>query len=260
MKKFYEHMKKYLPYIKYAAKCDLKSEVASSRLNWLWWILDPLCFMLVYMFISLVVFNKKEEYFAVFVFLGLTIWNFFSKTVSGSVLLMKQYKSTVSKIYVPKYILILQKIFVNLFKMLVSFMLVAVLMFFYKVPLSWNILHAFPLLIVLIILTFGFSTIIMHFGVFFSDLSNIITVLLRLVMYLSGIFYSILKNVPAPFNLILLKVNPVAYIIDAMRQAVLYSCNIDWKTLGVWMIVGVIVTIAGVNLVYKYENSYVKVI
>ena len=48
MKKFIEDIKKYYKYIIYATRSNLKTEVANSYLNWLWWILDPLCFMLVY--------------------------------------------------------------------------------------------------------------------------------------------------------------------------------------------------------------------
>ena len=51
MKRFIKDMRRYLPYTKYAAKSGLKSEVATSHLSWLWWILDPVLFMLVYWFI-----------------------------------------------------------------------------------------------------------------------------------------------------------------------------------------------------------------
>ena len=49
MKKFINNIKKYKGYMLYATKATLKSEVAGSRLNWLWWILDPFLFMLVYL-------------------------------------------------------------------------------------------------------------------------------------------------------------------------------------------------------------------
>ena len=41
-------MKKYWKYAIYSSKAQLKAEVANSYLNWLWWVLDPLCFMLIY--------------------------------------------------------------------------------------------------------------------------------------------------------------------------------------------------------------------
>ena len=38
---FFEDMKKYKSYMVYATKSELKSEVADSYLNWVWWILEP---------------------------------------------------------------------------------------------------------------------------------------------------------------------------------------------------------------------------
>ena len=66
MKRFIKDMRRYLPYTKYAAKSGLKSEVATSHLSWLWWILDPVLFMLVYWFIFMVIFGQKKEYFHIF--------------------------------------------------------------------------------------------------------------------------------------------------------------------------------------------------
>ena len=49
-KRFRNDMKKYWKYAIYSSKAQLKSEIANSYLNWLWWILDPLCFMMIYVF------------------------------------------------------------------------------------------------------------------------------------------------------------------------------------------------------------------
>ena len=77
MNRFIKDMKRYFTYAKFAARADLKAEVASSYLNWLWWILDPLLFMMIYTFIAIVVFRSSVQYFPLFVFVGLTLWNFF---------------------------------------------------------------------------------------------------------------------------------------------------------------------------------------
>ena len=108
MNRFIKDMKRYFAYAKFAARADLKAEVASSYLNWLWWVLDPLLFMMVYTFIAIVVFRSSVQYFPLFVFVGLTLWNFFNKTVIQSVKLVRNNSSIVSKVYVPKYILLLK--------------------------------------------------------------------------------------------------------------------------------------------------------
>lgn len=65
--KVWNHLKRYNPYSLYAAKSELKGEVSSSYLTWIWWILDPVLFMLVYVFITVVVFRSDGEYLPVIV-------------------------------------------------------------------------------------------------------------------------------------------------------------------------------------------------
>ena len=259
MNRFIKDMKRYFSYAKYSARSDLKSEVASSYLNWLWWILDPLLFMMVYTFIAIIVFKSGLQYFPLFVFVGLTLWNFFNKTVIQSVKLVRVNSPIGSKVYVPKYILIIQRMMVNGFKMLVSFGLIVIMMVIYKVPVTINIIYMIRILIVLGLFTFGLSCIVLHFGVFVDDLYNVMNVVLRLMFYMTGIFYSIGSKLDEPYRSILLKCNPVSMLIESARQCMLYSSTPYRKLIVLWGIVSVLMCIVGVRTIYKYENSYVKV-
>ena len=260
MKRFMNNIRRYFKYAVYSAKADLKSEVAGSYLNWLWWILDPLCFMMIYIFIGAVVFNSSEPYFPVFIFIGLTIWDFFNKTVNTSVKIVSNNRAIVTKIYIPKYILILQKTFVNLFKMSISWILVFVLMLIFNVPITINFLWFIPLLLIIYIITFGVACILLHYGIFVEDLANVTSLALRLLFYMSGIFYNLATKVPEPFNSILLRCNPVAYIINALRTIFLRGQAPSLIMMGGWFIAGIILVAIGIHIIHKYENSYAKVI
>ena len=107
MKRFIRDIKKYFGFSVVSAKAQLKSEVANSYLNWLWWILDPICFMLIYTFIFGYVFKAKEPYFPIFIFIGLSMWDFFNRMINQSVRIVKTNKPIVSKVYLPKYIVVL---------------------------------------------------------------------------------------------------------------------------------------------------------
>ena len=67
LKKFFINIKKYYRYAVRSAKAELKSEVAESYLTWLWWIIEPLFFMLIYTFVFGYVFKNNQPYFASFV-------------------------------------------------------------------------------------------------------------------------------------------------------------------------------------------------
>lgn len=260
IKRFRKDIKSYKNYIIYSGKSELKAEIANSHLSWMWWILDPLLFMLVYSFISLIVFRKSEQYFPAFVFIGLSLWTFFERTVKGSVKIIRSNKDIVSKVYIPKYILIMVRVITNGFKMMISFSLVIIVMGIYRVPLTWNVLYFFLIMLMVLFVTFGMATFMLHFGVFVEDLFNVMNVVLKLMFYLSGIFYSITNRVPEPYLTILLKLNPMSLAINDMRSVLLYSEGPHLLALLIWLAIGIFLSVFGVYTIYKYENSYVKVI
>ena len=68
MKRFINDTKKYWKYTLYAAKSQLKTEVANSYLNWIWWVLEPFCFMLIYAFIFGYMLGRRN-YITMFIYL-----------------------------------------------------------------------------------------------------------------------------------------------------------------------------------------------
>ena len=260
MKRFFSDLKKYKNYIIYATKSELKTEVINSYLGWAWMVLEPLAFMLIYMYIAQIIFKSKMDFFPIFVFIGLSVWNFFNKMVLASVKLVANNRDTVTKVYLPKFVLLLVKMGVNIFKMFVSFILVAIFMIAYKVPITWNVLWFLPIVIVAITFTFGVCTIMLHFGVFAEDLSNLVNIALRLVFYLTGIFYDLSSRIHnALYRTILLDLNPLANIIYNLRNILIYSsAPVGMWTL-IWFFISIILCMIGINTIYKYENTYVKV-
>ena len=142
MGRFFKDIKRFFNYVVYSSKAELKSEVADSFLSWLWWFLDPLLFMLVYAFVAVVVFKSNVQYFVAFVFIGLNTWTFFSKTVKSCVKLVAGKKMIVTKVYIPKFMFVFEKIGVYGFKMVISNLLVVITMIIYKVPLTRFLDHS----------------------------------------------------------------------------------------------------------------------
>ena len=260
MKKFFENIRKYYKYAIRSAKAELKSEVADSYLNWLWWIIEPLCFMLIYVFVFGVVFKNNTPYFASFVFIGLTAWDFFNRMITGSVKLITNNRDLVTKVYIPKYILLLAKSFTYLFKMGISLIITFGLMIFQGVPLTWHILWLIPILMVLYIFSFGAGMILMHFGVTLSDLSNLTNIGLKMVFYLSGIFYNIKERLKGTLGFVLLRANPIAFCMNQLRETMLYGKMISIEGMLFWLVIGVALCAIGAHVIHKNENSYAKVI
>lgn len=260
VKNFFENLKKYNKYAVRSAKAELKSEVADSYLNWLWWVIEPLCFMLIYTFVFGIIFKNNQPYFASFVFIGLTAWEFFNRMILGSVKLIINNRDLVTKVYIPKYILLISKSYTYLFKMGISLLIAFALMIYQGVPFTWHMIFIIPIIIVLYLVSFGIGMILMNYGVTLNDLANLTNIGLKMVFYMSGVFYNIRIRLEGILSYILLRGNPAAFCMDELRKVLLENKLPSFEGLAFWFIIGIILCFIGINIIHKNENSYAKVI
>lgn len=258
--RFFQNIKKYHGYAVYAAKAQLKSEVASSYLNWIWWILEPLLTMVVYIIVFGYIFRALENQFAVFLFMGILMWNFFSGVVSSSTTIVKSNRQIVSNVYVPKYILLIAKMYQFACRFGFGLLVEIVMMILFRVQFGWHMLLAVPFILGFFLFTFSCASVLIHFGVYVYDLNYAVGILLRFIMYLSGIFYSIEGRVPGLFGQMLGKVNPVAFYIASVRDILIYGKMPSFYWLFRWCIISIFISAIGIWLIHRNENNYAKVI
>lgn len=259
-RKFIGDINKYAQYMVYAAKTDLKAEVANSYLNRLWWLLEPFFNMLVYVIVFGNIMGNSVENYATFVFSALLMWNFFSKTVNYSVKLVRNNKDILTKVYIPKFVILISNMILNMYKFLFSMIVLVVMLIVFRVQVGYNIIWAIPAYIVMILLGLGIGMIFLHFGVYVDDLSYAVGILLNMLMFLSGIFYNVMTTLPPPVNTLMMCINPIAMLVDTMRNALLYNRVTNLPILGMWFLLSVILCVIGTHIVYKNENSYAKVV
>lgn len=260
LKRFIRDFKKYWNYMVYEAKSQLKAEVANSYLNWIWWILEPFCLMLIYAFVFGFLFKHKEDHYNVFIFTALALWDNFNRCIKASVTIVKRNKSIISKVYLPKYALIISNMMVNTFKMFICLLIVFGMLAFYHIPVDWHVIEIIPIIANMLIFTFGCCCILSHMGVFIEDMSNVINIVLRFMFYLTGIFYNIGTSIPKPYSTILLSGNPIALFVDALRNCILVHSSPNWILMLIWFVIGCVLSAFGIANIYKHENTYVKVI
>ena len=260
MRRFLADLKRYAPYALMSARAELKAQVVNAHLSWMWWLIEPLCMMLIYAFVFGVVFRAAEPQFALFLFIGITFWNFFARNVRTSATVIRAHRGIITRIYLPKYILYLGKMFVNFHKMLFSLGIIVVMMLVCRVSISGNILFFPILLLILFVLTFAAGVVLMHWGVFINDLDHVLGIVLRIMMYVVGVFYNVAARAPAPFGELIDTFMPVTHLISAIRQSVLYCATPDWRMLAVWFAASLCLLFFGIHVVYENENTYVRVV
>jgi ABC-type polysaccharide/polyol phosphate export permease len=109
-------------------------------------------------------------------------------------------------------------------------------------------------------ITFGLSTIAAHIGVFLDDVNDLLPIIMRLWMYFTGIFYSIQDKVPGTMGFWLLRLNPLAFLLDGLRQALLFHKTVMWAWYFGWLGISWILCLEGLKLLYHYGARYLKVV
>lgn len=257
---FFQNLKKYQGYAIYAAKAQLKSEVAASYLNWIWWILEPFLTMIIYVIVFGHIFKAAEPNYTVFLFLGILMWNFFSGVVRSSISVVKNNGNIISRVYVPKYILLISLMYQYLFKFLFGMFIEFIMMLVFKVEFGWHMLLAVPFFCGFILFTFSCSCVLIHYGVYVYDLNYVVSIILNFIMFLSGIFYSIETMISGVYGKIVVQMNPVAFFISSMRNILIYKKSPSYLWLFIWCCISVFISIIGINLIHKNENNYAKVV
>lgn len=260
MREFVKELKEYSFFMLYMAKTELKAEVANSYLNWVWWVLEPMLNMLVYYYVFNDLMGNREQYFIIFIYSALIMWNFFNRVITYSIKLVRTNKDIVTKVYIPKYVLLISNVLMNAFKFFLSAIILVILMIVFQVPVDLHLLYLIPVYAVFAIFTFGCASILLHFGVFIDDLGYAVSILLNMLFFLSGVFGNLLTMIQGTLGKILLCYNPIAFFIDAMRQALLYKSAPNGIFFVIWTVASVGLCVIGISLIKKYENTYVKII
>jgi ABC-type polysaccharide/polyol phosphate export permease len=146
---------------------------------------------------------------------------------------------------------------VQTFHFLTGFAVILGMMFFFKVSLSVHLLEFFVIAGVNAVLIYGLTLLVSHLGVFFLDIKNIMNILLRLLFYLTPIFYDV-ASLPERLRMIWW-FNPLTTMIESYRNVVLYGRSPYYLQLFIWLVISSILLLTGIKIQQKYGNLYAKV-
>lgn len=217
-------MKEILQYtelIKNLTISDLKTKYAGSVLGFAWSMLNPLLLMLVLYFVFSNIFRMQEENFALYILIGIVTWRFFAIGTLSAMGSIVGKASLVTKIYIPREILVLSSALSSLISSLLEFLVLVPLVFILGPTISGTAV-LFPLIHLLyFIIIFGFGLILASLFVYFRDLNQIWDVVLNLGFFLTPIVYP-LSLVPQKY-LFYYMLNPITRLMEMYRGVILYG-------------------------------------
>lgn len=239
-------------------KKEIKVRYKNSFLGYIWSILSPLSLATVFFVAFKIVIRINIENYVLFLISGLFAWQWFSNSLTASVVNFLNNVSLIKKVKFPKEVLIYSTVLNDMFHFLLSVPVIIIFLFIYKKMPNVNWLIGMPLLLLLqFFLISGFCLTVASINLFFRDLERLIIVFLNLLFYCTPVIYSE-TMVPEKYK-IYLYLNPVAPLIISYRNLFLLG-DINWNHIILLLCWSVVIYSIGYAIYKKLEWRFAEVL
>lgn len=248
----------FLSLVQIKVAANLKNEISRYYLNYLWWIIEPILSMLTLYIVFGIMLNRGTKDFIPFLLVGLTTWNWFSRSLNNSANSIYSAKNLMVQVNIPKIFFPLVTIFQDTFKHMFATSLILIFLGLYSkvFTMTWICL---PVLMVIQFALIAACAIPCAMIVpFVPDLRFLISTSLSLMFYASGIFFDISKFV-LPEHQFFVFLNPMAGIIREYRNILLYATWPDWIYLGWTMLFAVTLLVIDLWVLRKLDHIYPRI-
>jgi len=249
----------------YLVQAELKKKGADKILGNVWWVLDPLLQMSVYVvLITVIGANTKPDY-PLFIFAAILPWKWFASSIADGNSAVVSRERLIKQLHFPKLILPVSTTLGEIVSFAFGLIpLVALLVLFY--------LHRFSPLIVLIpiiaavqfLFTIALVIALSAINVFYRDIGNVTRHALRLWFYLSPALFSaediarLGRSQPIIANI--LSVNPFVPLFESYRNVIYYGQPPVWS--GLAIVAGGSLLLLALSILFfkRVEPSFAKVL
>ncbi|GAA2748820.1 ABC transporter permease [Amnibacterium kyonggiense] len=226
---------------------DLKVRYTTSRLGYLWSIIDPLLMALIYWAIFGFVFPRRadlaHEPYIIFLLCAVLPWTWFNGNLSDATRAFRQEGKLIRSVKIPRSIWILRQIASKGIEFLISLSIIVVFALCYLKAPSPMLVVYLPVAIALqVLLTVGCNFIIAPLSVFYRDLERVVKLGLRVLFYGAPVLYH--PSIGNPVLHFLYGLNPLAGILDLYRGC-FFPDIVDWVYVAEGTVVSVILFTIG---------------
>jgi ABC-type polysaccharide/polyol phosphate export permease len=255
----------------YLVRADIRKKGADTFLGNLWWVLDPLLQMVVYVVFVSIIFQRPQPDYPLFVLAAILPWKWFTSSISDATVSVTSQGSLIRQIQFPKIVLPMAATMAAVVGFAFSLLPLAAIMLVYQHRISAFLLLIPVVAVVQFLFTLGASFLVAAVNVFFRDLGNVLRHVLRLWFYLSPGLYSLAMLEDSevfthyPVILRLLQLNPFATLFEGYR-AVIYGDPVtgphlpDFAALGALAVVSIVLISLAAVVFKRLEPMYAKVL
>lgn len=231
----------------------------------LWSLISPFLMLLVYTLAFGFVMKGRwpgstgsTTDFALILFAGLTVHGFFAECFTRAPQLIVSNTGYVKRVVFPLDILVWSMTFSALFHLLMNMVVLLLLQLAIKgsIPVTAALL---PLVVLpLVILTVGVGWMVSSLGVYLRDIGQIAGVIAAAMLFLSSAIVPV-ESVPESYRIVF-ELNPLTFIIDQVREVVIWGRLPNWTGLGIYTAIACVVALLGHRMFNKLRVGFADVL
>lgn len=249
---------RYSHVVGYQAYAGLRNEIARTYIGVLWWLLEPtLNALTMYLVFGMLLSGARRPDYLPFLLIGTFAWQWFAGSVVGAANSIVAKAGLMQQVYLPKIIFPVVNVLNNSWKFLFAFaVLILVVSLSHATP-GWAYGALPAVFFTQFLLNLAIGIPLSAWIPYFRDGSSVISAVLMLLSFVSGIFFSP-NQVPEQYRLAM-ELNPMTIIMTAYRDIMLGGQWPNFSALASVAAVAAALILAGVMLLDRLDLSLPKV-
>ena len=200
---------------------ELRVRYRRSLIGFSWTMLQPLLMMAVFHIAFATIFRFEVENYPVYVLAGLLFWNFFSQSIVGSMNSLRSNARLIQKLPVPRSVFPLAVVVSGVVNLLLALVPLLFILVITGHPLRPSLFFLPISITIAALFTLGAGLMLAPLAVLFSDVVELVGVILQLVMFLTPIMYPM--SILPPNWVFLVRNNPLRSILEVFRDPIYLS-------------------------------------
>lgn len=247
---------KYREMLKSLVKKDLRTRYKGSVLGFLWTFVNPLLQLAVYTVIFSTIMRINIDKYAMFLFVALLPWIFFSTALQTSAGTIISNKDLVKKVYFPREVLPISVVTGALMNLLYSFVILFPCLIISRIGITSSIIYLPVVILVEYVITLAFSFLAASINVYFRDLEHLLAIFLMAWFYFTPIIFPV-EMIPKQY-IVYFFLNPMTPIITAFRDILYYGKAPDLVMLGITLISGLMLVVFGYAVFKALQKNFAE--
>lgn len=238
---------------------DIKVLYKQTILGFGWAILQPFLTMIVFS----IIFGKLAKIpsegipYPIFNYTGLLPWTYFSTVIIRSTQSLVNNKTLITKAYFPRVFLPLAPAFSKLLDFLIAFLMLVLMMVYYHIFPSLNILFLPYLVILMMLFATGAGMWLSALAIQYRDINFAINFIVRLLMYAAPVVWPV-SLIPSRYRL-LYGLYPMGGVIEGFRAALLNKTSMPWDLLLMGSLSSLLIFLTGIVYFNLTERRFADV-